>query len=450
MLESQRAALHAKVAEHLEAAPTDKVGEPAVLAHHWDRAGQPEQALHYTLQTAARADSLYARPEAIRHYWRALDLLPALPVTPERRRTFVTTVMALAQLPGFAKNESERQRFLGLLEEARRAAEELGDADSAARAEATLGLFTNDEARIARAHGQAQGSLARARVAHRHHLYLGFVGRFEDVLVQARRAIELYATAGARIDEALVVNGGGRCWAARAGRLEESLAHAARFRSLASELDDVGLLAQRAMEAEPYVYLGWWQDAVRVAEESLPIAYQIAESTSVMFPSAWLGFAYLKLGRTDEARQVLERALRWGETRIGLRAFATAYLTMVRAFAYLNEGDHDQAIAWARRALRLADEGRYTLERGASHRVLGQALAASGQREEAEDNFRQSLEILTGIQSLSELGQTLLAYGRFRLADDRDDGRRLIERAAGIFEDIGATGWSAEVSATLD
>jgi predicted ATPase len=238
VLESQRAALHARVAEHLAAASTDKAGEPAVLAHHWDRAGEPEQALHYTLQAAARADSLYARPEAIRHYWRALDLLPALSVTPERRRTFVEAVLALVQLPGFAKNESERQRVLGLLEEARRAAEELGDPDSAARAEASLGLFTNDEIRIARAHGQAQGPRARAVVAHRHHLYLGFVGRYDDALVQARRAIELYAAAGARVDEATVVNGGGRCWAARAGRLEESLAHAARFRSLASELDD--------------------------------------------------------------------------------------------------------------------------------------------------------------------------------------------------------------------
>jgi hypothetical protein len=38
---------------------------------------------------------------------------------------------------------------------------------------------------------------------------------------------------------------------------------------------------------------------------------------------------------------------------------------------------------------------------------------------------------------------------RFRLADDRDDGRRLIERAAAIFEEIGATGWSAETSAAL-
>jgi class 3 adenylate cyclase/tetratricopeptide (TPR) repeat protein len=449
VLESQRAALHAKVAEHLAAASADKAAEPAVLAHHWDRAGKPEHALHYTLQAAARADSLYARPEAIRHYWRALDLLPTLSVTHERRRTFVAAVLALVQLPGFAKNESERQRVLGLLEEARRAAEELGDPDSTARAEASLGLFTNDEARIARAHGQARGPLARAIVAHRHHLYLGFVGRYDDALVQVRRAIELYAAAGARVEEATSVNGGGRCWAARAGRLEESLAFAARFRRLASELDDVSLLALRAMEAEPYVYLGWWQDAVRVAEESLPIAFRIAESTSAMFPSAWLGFAYLKLGRSDDARQVLDRALRWGETRIGLRAFATAYLTMVRAFAYLTEGDHAQATDWARRALRLAEEGRYTLERGASHRVLGQALEMSGQRADAEMAFRQSLEILGGIQSLSELGQTLLAYGRFRLADDRDDGRRLIERAAAIFEEIGATGWLAETSAAL-
>ena len=449
MLDAQRAALHAQVAEHLEAVAGESPAGSEALAHHWDRAGRPAQALVYTLQAAARARALYARPEAIQHYWRAIDLLAMLPVTPERRRTFSHAVLDLVALPAFAKTERERERGLRLLDDAREAAAEIGDDDAVARAEAILGVLTNDETRLERAHALAKSVRAKAAVASRHHLYLGYMGRYDDALVQARRAIELYGAAGARLEQAQDINGGGRCWAARGGRLQESLAHAARFRSIADELGDVGLLALRAMEAEPYVYLGWWPDAVRVAEESLPIAFEIAESSSVMFPSAWLGFAYLKLDRRDDARHVLDRALRWGETRIGGRAFALAYLTMTRALAYLADGDGTEAIAGARRALHLAETGQYALERGASHRVLGQALEASGQRPDADASFRQSLEILSGIQSLSELGQTLLAYGRFRLIDDHEDGRRLIQRATTIFEQIGATGWSAEAAAAL-
>jgi hypothetical protein len=56
----------------------------------------------------------------------------------------------------------------------------------------------------------------------------------------------------------------------------------------------------------------------------------------------------------------------------------------------------------------------------------------------------QSLQTFEEIQSLPELGQTLLAYGRFKVGDDAAEGQRLIARARGIFIDIGAAGWVAE------
>ncbi len=87
---------------------------------------------------------------------------------------------------------------------------------------------------------------------------------------------------------------GGRCWGARAGRLSDSLAYAARAREIAAQLDDARLKAWRAMEAEPYYYKGLWENVVSVAEESLPIAWEIGEHTVIVFVSAWLGLAHLK------------------------------------------------------------------------------------------------------------------------------------------------------------
>jgi tetratricopeptide (TPR) repeat protein len=81
--------------------------------------------------------------------------------------------------------------------------------------------------------------------------------------------------------------------------------------------------------------------------------------------------------------------------------------------------------------------------------VLGQIHEAAGNREEAEAAYRRSLEILEAVKSPPELGQTLLAYGRFKLAEDPSRGRRLIEQARDIFGDIGATGWTAEVELAL-
>ena len=50
---------------------------------------------------------------------------------------------------------------------------------------------------------------------------------------------------------------------------------------------------------------------------------------------------------------------------------------------------------------------------------------------------------------VAEMLQTLLAYGRFMLPDDVE-GRRLIQRACGLFEDIKASGWIAEARASLE
>jgi tetratricopeptide (TPR) repeat protein len=130
-------------------------------------------------------------------------------------------------------------------------------------------------------------------------------------------------------------------------------------------------------------------------------------------------------------------------------AFGITYLHVALAQLHLAESNLTEALATARMALDLADRSGYQLERGAARRVLAQAHEAMGSRAEAESEFKAGLEILEDIQSRPELGQTLLAYGRFKLRDDAEAGRRLISRALGIFDEIGATGWRAEAMAAM-
>jgi len=53
--------------------------------------------------------------------------------------------------------------------------------------------------------------------------------------------------------------------------------------------------------------------------------------------------------------------------------------------------------------------------------------------------------VLEEVQCPPELAQTLLAYGSFRQREDADQGRAMIERALGLFKEMGATGWIEEV-----
>ena len=76
--------------------------------------------------------------------------------------------------------------------------------------------------------------------------------------------------------------------------------------------------------------------------------------------------------------------------------------------------------------------------------MLGEVYEAKGNREEADAEFQRSFEILNNIQSRPELVQTMLAYGRFKLAIKRDEGESLLNDALELFEDMGAMEWIEE------
>ncbi len=452
LLAGPRRALHANMARHLEAAADKATEQAALLANHWYQAEDWERALDYSVRAAARARALYARPEAIGHHWQALELLGQLPRTPRRRRTYVDVVTELVALPGFARNEAERQKGLAHLAEAVRVAEELGDVDLLAPAEALHGFVTRDETFLKRGVERAREARALGAEAFgltRYIGFLGYSGRFDEALAHTARAIELHGALGNRFEQAMNMTGGGRCWASRAGRFSEAFAHAARSSEIAGELDDSRLKAWRAMVAEPYYYMGLWRELAEEAEKSLPIAWEIGEHTVIVYVSAWLGLVHLRLGHRDEARRLITRCLGWAESRLAGVPFALSYACTARALVHLADAELPEALERARIGLSLGERSRSPLEQGAAWRAIGQIHEAMGNHTDADVAYRHSVELLEPVKALPELGQSLLAYGRSKLVADPTEGRHLIERARGIFAEIGATGWVPEADRAL-
>jgi tetratricopeptide (TPR) repeat protein len=281
--------------------------------------------------------------------------------------------------------------------------------------------------------------------------YLGVHCRFEESLGHVGRAIDLLGTQGEHLQQAVAMTYGGRCYSARAGRLEEALVYARRAHEAGDALDNARLRALRAMEAEPYMYQGDWESTVRVAEQALPAAWEIREWNVVLCSSAWMSIAYLKLGRTDAAKQILDRVFKEAPVRaigtIGVHGVAFAHIALAQL--HLASGDTGQALNAASAVLGVANQYQMPLEQGAAHRLLGEVHEAMGARAEAEAAFRRSLEILGNIQSRPELAQTLLAYGRFRRGDNMLEDRALIERALALFKEMNATGWIEEARGAL-
>jgi predicted ATPase/class 3 adenylate cyclase/DNA-binding response OmpR family regulator len=92
---AKRQQLHSRVAQALQNSfPLTIETEPELLAYHFGQAGLTERSVDYLLRAGRRSIEQSANVEAIGHLTRALELMEALPDTPERKRaTFLVEVM---------------------------------------------------------------------------------------------------------------------------------------------------------------------------------------------------------------------------------------------------------------------------------------------------------------------------------------------------------------------
>ena len=179
LLRGRRQELHATIARVLEERSAQQgvsVREhAAVLAHHWLRAEEWERALSHSLAAAERAQELYARPEAISHYWQALELLERLPPTNERSQVHIDIILSLIQMPGGMRNEAGKADMLRHLDQALTDATAGKQLATASRLQALKGQHWRDETLLLEAIASAERSgdrLTQAFVADRYGVHL--------------------------------------------------------------------------------------------------------------------------------------------------------------------------------------------------------------------------------------------------------------------------------------
>ena len=96
LLRSTRRQVHQQIAQVLaERFPATRETQPELLAHHYTEAGLPAQALPYWQQAGQRAIERSAYVEAIAHLTTGLEMLTALPATPERTQYELSLLVTL-------------------------------------------------------------------------------------------------------------------------------------------------------------------------------------------------------------------------------------------------------------------------------------------------------------------------------------------------------------------
>ena len=91
LLKSTRQQYHQQIAQSVGGTISEtKETQPELIAHHYTEAGLIEQAIPYWQQAGRRAIERSANVEAISHLTKGLELLKALPDTPERTQQELT------------------------------------------------------------------------------------------------------------------------------------------------------------------------------------------------------------------------------------------------------------------------------------------------------------------------------------------------------------------------
>lgn len=340
---AERAALHRRLAAHLEATPLAKGLSSAIVARHFELGGEATRAAELYLEAGAAARSSLQSRHSIRHFHRALALLdegdPRRLVAHEaleaifrvlgrrrERREHLSSLRAFAR-----KTEQSEWVALALLRTARQSLDEgflSSGASQAQQAERVAKLAQSKTLEV-----QAQALLGEL---------LGEIGDLRGALASCERAL---ATAsdpdiGARLRGEVIRTRG--VLLRRVGRVREaSQSHVEAIRLFRS----TGAKRQEARAKNALAYsmfvLGRYEDAISLARDSIAIDLAIGSRFQLAKTATNIGNAYAQLGDIERALAYLSRARALHE-RYGDQD-SRADTLLVSAEVLVEQGDLDAA-----------------------------------------------------------------------------------------------------------
>ncbi|WP_344558117.1 ATP-binding protein [Kitasatospora saccharophila] len=189
-------------------------------------------------------------------------------------------------------------------------------------------------------------------------------------------------------------------------------------------------------------------DAAEHLGAALEAAERVAAPTDVALVRRLLAGTHRNLGRPEEAVRHLRQAVRTSEQAGDLTGFAYGCHSLG---VLLNEsGDADQALVQLRGALRAFGELDDDLGRGTVLDALAHAHHLRGDRAEALEHGRRSVDMLTGTEDRNGLAHAWFTLGRIEAAADRHEAAvDAYRQAAGTYREIGYSSRTARVLVRL-
>lgn len=463
LLKQERRDLHGRVGEALEQLYPDRMGELApVLAMHFEQAGETEKAIDYFAAGGEHALKQNAIQEAFGAYDQAAGLIDRAAATEapgtvetiahRRRRILVQLGRAQSGYSFLPHNE-----VVDALERLVVEADELGDLELVARVHMLIALgrmqagaspteptFARSLQRIAEV-GEATGdSSIRAMPLALLGLSQVFSGPIRDGVEALEEAVPLMQQRDSI--GAAFARGGLAIGYASLGEFEKADAAAENAKTIALKGDLIAQLDALIAEAIVRAAEGRLDEAVPLARECVDRAESTGASGCVLASSWILGDAFHRLGRFEEARDVLQRGadVALMVDRVVWRPTLQAWLRS--AAGQLGEaagGDWEEALATARSI------GNQVGEAG----ILGkraESAAAQGDVKQATADYAESAAILERLGARPFLARVLQNWGGvLRAAGRVDEAVPILTRSLALFEELGLAREAQAVKTTL-
>jgi tetratricopeptide (TPR) repeat protein len=463
MLQERRRALHARIVETIERLYADRLVEHTDrLAHHASRGEVWEKAVTYGRQAGAKAFARSANREAVVCFEQALAALTNLP---ERRETMEHAIDLRCDVRNALVPLGELGRCLDYLREAEALAEALGDRRRLGQVSSHLAahfVMTGDPdhgidasrrmLNLATALGNAPLQLlANYRLGMCHQSmgdYLraaGLLRRTVEALEGelARERLGMFAPASAFARNRLI-----QCLT-ELGEFTEAVGISQQLVQLAGALDHPPslVLALRG-SGHLRLYIGEPQQAISALEHGLLLGRTV--DLPLIFPAmaSELGYALALAGRVAEALPLLEQAVERGDV-IGYMLAQSQRVTWLGE-AYLRAGRQDDAARQAERALDLA---RAHMERGNEAwalRLLGDIASQDSPLDATavEGHYRAAMALADALGMRPLVAHCHLGLGKLhRRTGDRGKAEEHLTAAAAMYREMGMGFWLARAEA---
>jgi len=457
-LRERRRSMHRAVAHTIEALHADKLDEQsALLAHHWEEAGQGLVAARWHRRAAAWAGS-NDFAAAARHWQRVRELIREAPDDEGASELGVEacrqTLVSCFRL-GMSRDETEQ-----VFAEGKRWAERRADSDAAGRlhgAYAAAALTSGDVATGVRHSLEVDRLLRHAQDEKlRPHAPMGLIYPFVVVgrLAEAAAKIEeLISLTREQPEFGLNDWGfGAFVWATLmggavqvlTGKLDAARTQLERSVELARKYGEVENEGWAFMNLADLAFYAGDQDVgLPAAQRAVELAEKVGSPYSRSAAYLRLGSALFLDGRVNEARETLEQTLalmRQCGTSLEVEARLLAWL----AEAVLAGGDVARARQVADEALAVADRTGAVPDGIFARRTLARVLLAQEGATAAraiEETLNDAERLIEQTGALSFRPLVLLERAALaRLTGDAAARQRAMREAHRSFTEIGATG----------